>query len=156
MGIQNVYEDYDTRFEAFASFLKFVSPNVPNIPRFVQGTSRSASQASTAVDDYVKLFQPISEFDVTTTLYRGLSGREATKSAIYLTDNATVAATYVKNGMSVHSYKVTRFALFKLEQLGKLTHYTGKHKVTGLTKTEYVFPSKDLVKAINKIGTPFK
>lgn len=58
--------------------------------------------------------------------------------------------------MSVHSYKVTRFVLFKLEQLGKLTHYTGKHKVTGLTNTEYVFPSKDLVKAINKIGTPFK
>ena len=75
------------------------------------------------LDDYVKLFQPISEFDVTTTLYRGLSGREATKSVI-LTDNATVAAIYVKNGMSVHSYKVTRFALFKLEQLGKLTHYT--------------------------------
>lgn len=76
-------------------------PNVPFLA--TKGPSTKAAEAtvvaeaqSASVARYQKLFKPISEFDVTKTLYRGTTGSEASSTVLFLTEDATVAATYVK------------------------------------------------------------
>ena len=89
-------------------------------------------------------------------MFRGFSGNESSSSSIFFTDDAAVAASYVKEGLSIHSIKVSEFALAKLEQTGKLFRLRGKNGTTGITSNEFEFVGKDLIEAITKISTPFK
>jgi RHS repeat-associated protein len=118
----------------------------------IEATSTVATTSS-KVAGYLKLFKPINEFDFTKTLYRGLTGTEATSAQIFLTDNAALAATYVKNGGKVMQYEMTNFAIKSLEQTGELTYKTGIH-VAGEATTEFMFSGKDIVKALNEVAKP--
>jgi hypothetical protein len=79
-------------------------------------------------------------------------GAEAGASTLFLTDNAAVAATYVKNGGSVVSYEINQFALKSLEATGELSLKTGMHGTAGAVSTEYMFAGKNLVEALNSIA----
>jgi RHS repeat-associated protein len=102
--------------------------------------------------NYLKLLKPIDEFDPVKTLYRGTTGSETNSVALFLTDDAAIAATYVKNGGKVMSYDLSQSSLFILEQAGKLNKLSGKHLIGGATSTEYKFIGKDVVNALNSIG----
>jgi len=118
--------------------------------------SESAISAGKTVQEYGQLFKPINEFDFTVKIYRGLTGTEKGADAIFMTSDATVAATYIKKGLSVMSYEVTSYSLKALEQSKELFLLTGKHGPTGITNTEYMFTGKNLVEALNLIAQPFK
>jgi hypothetical protein len=122
--------------------------------RYLSSGAAVAHSTTKGSNFYLKLFKPSNEFDVTTTLYRGLTGSEAGATQIFLTNDAAVAATYVKNGMQVMQYQVTRYSLKVLEQTGELLLKTGKHGSSGITSTEYMFQGKHLVDALNKIAKP--
>ncbi len=121
--------------------------------KLISNTVKESAKRS--VDDFIRLFTPQSEFDVSKTLYRGTTGSEATSSAIFLTDDATVAATYVKNGGQVMEYQITHYSTFELEMAGELTKKTGIHGTTGIVNTEYMFEGRELVKALNSIAKPY-
>jgi len=114
--------------------------------------ARQLIEASLGAARYLKLFTPLNELDVVTTLYRGTTGSEAGSSVLFLTEDAAVAATYVKNGGQVVSYDVTQFALKSLQASGELSLKTGIHGTTGAISTEYMFQGKDLVEALNSIA----
>ncbi|MBX2922733.1 MAG: hypothetical protein KF746_11115 [Chitinophagaceae bacterium] len=116
----------------------------------------ASSPAGKAVADFVKLFKPINEFDVTTTLYRGTTGTEQGSSILFLTNDATVAATYIKQGGQVMQYEMSQFSLKSLEYSNELRFATGIHGPTGKVSTEYIFEGKNLVEALNSIATPLK
>lgn len=106
--------------------------------------------------NYAKLLAPTNEYDVVKTLYRGTTGSEAGSTVLFLTDDAAVAATYVKNGGQVMQYPVTQFGLKSLEQAGELTMKTGTHGATGAVSTEYMFQGKDLVQTLNSLAKPLQ
>lgn len=144
--------DTDSRLKAFTSHVSMAFINsAPPLRNPGTSIASNAGQQTNKVDDFVKLLNPIDEFDAAIPLYRGFTGTEKASQVIFYTDDAAVAATYVKNGMSVHSINVSQFALSKLEQGGNLIRLTGKHGSTGITNTEYQFIGKDLVQAILKI-----
>jgi RHS repeat-associated protein len=115
-----------------------------------------ASPPVTGATQYLAKFTPKDPFDVSRTLYRGTTGSEVGSSALFLTDDAAVAATYVKNGGQVMQYSIPMSALKELEYTGDLILKTGKHGVTGVTSIEYMFQGKNLVDALNTIAKPFK
>jgi len=113
---------------------------------------RQVEKAATSVSKYLKLFKPQNEFDLVKTLYRGTTGSEAGSSILFLTDDAAVAATYIKNGGEVASYELTNFSLKSLQAAGELSLKTGMHGTTGAISTEYMFQGKNLVEALNTIA----
>ncbi len=113
-----------------------------------RGTTVTAKSSS----NFLKLLKPLDEFDEAVTLFRGTTGSEASSASIFLTDNAAVAATYIKNGGQVASYRVSQFAIKQLEQSGALNLLKGIHNTTGQISTEYQFIGKELVKAINQLA----
>ncbi len=116
---------------------------VPVIPVAASGASK-----------YLNLFKPTSQFDPVRTLYRGTTGSETGATTIFLTDNAAVAATYVKNGGQVMEYQLADFSLQSLRFSGQLTLKTGTHGATGVVSTEYMFQGSDIVKALNILAKP--
>jgi RHS repeat-associated protein len=123
--------------------------------KILSNTSKAISQSINKTDELLNLLKPIDEFDTTVTLFRGTTGSEASSSIMFLTDNASVAATYIKNAGSVHSYKISAFALEKLKVSGNLEILKGIHGTLGKVNTEFKFIGKDLVNAINSLGKPF-
>ncbi|WP_074406731.1 RHS repeat domain-containing protein [Aquimarina megaterium] len=114
------------------------------------------TKATMSSSKFVKLLQPVDEFDEAVTLFRGTTGSEAGSSSLFLTDNAAVAATYIKNGGQVVSYRVSQYALKFLEQSGSLNLFRGIHKATGKVNNEFQFIGKELVEAMNKLANPLK
>lgn len=109
------------------------------------------------VDDFVKLFKPINAEDVTTTLFRGTTGSEGKGNLLFLTNDASVAATYVKNGGQVMKYEVTNSSLFNLQQRGMLTiNPKDMHMINGqqIYHTTYEFTGSNLRQALNQIAKP--
>jgi hypothetical protein len=137
--------------------LGVVVPNVLIRPLTIATTAQRVanSPVGRATADFIKLFKPTNEFDFTKTLYRGTTGSETGSTIIFLTDDAAVAATYVKNGGQVMQYEMTQFSLKSLQSSGELTMKIGTHGITGVPSTEYVFSGKNLVEAVNTIATPF-
>ncbi len=121
-------------------------------PAFKYVGSKFFTKAVTEEVNYLKLLKSIDEFDPVKTLYRGTTGSEANSALLFLTDDAAVAATYVKNGGKVVSYDLSQSSLFMLEQAGKLNKLSGKHLIGGATSTEYKFVGKEIVNALNSIG----
>jgi RHS repeat-associated protein len=119
-------------------------------------TQRVANSGGKAVADFIKLFKPINELDVTTTLYRGTTGSEKTSSIIFLTNDAKVAATYVKQGGQVMQYEMSQFSVKSLITTGELELKTGINGINGAVSTEYMFKGKKLVEAVNSIAEPLK
>jgi hypothetical protein len=119
----------------------------------IEATSTLA-KTSSKVAGYLKLMSPLNEFDVVKTLYRGTTGSEVGSATLFLTDNAAVAASYVKNGGQVMKYEITNFALKSLETTAELSTKTGIHGTAGAVSTEYMFQGKDLVKTLNEIAKP--
>jgi len=113
---------------------------------------KQVEKAATSVSEYLKLFKPQNEFDLVKTLYRGTTGSEAGSSILFLTDDAAVAATYIKNGGEVASYELTNFSLKSLQAAGELSLKTGMHGTTCAISTEYMFQGKNLVEALNTIA----
>ncbi len=112
--------------------------------------------ATVSSSKFIKLLKPISEFDEAVTLFRGTTGSEAGSASLFLTDNAAVAATYVKNGGQVVSYRVSQYSLKFLESSGALNLFKGIHKTTGIVNNEFQFVGKELVKALNMLANPLK
>jgi hypothetical protein len=65
----------------------------------------------TAGADYSKVMSATGEFDPVKTLYRGTTGSEAKSSAIFLTDNAEVAKSYMQNSGQVMKYELSNAGL---------------------------------------------
>jgi len=134
------------------------------LPNFIKGGTVAANSRTVTdvapkaiggnADDFVKLLTPNQSVDVTKILHRGTTGSEAGANLIILTDDAVVAATYVKNGGQIMSYPVSDYALKALEFTGHLTKATGTHGVTGKINTEFFFEGAELVKALMKIAKP--
>ena len=108
---------------------------------------RSSDELFTVSDDLVRGIKPKSEYDVT-TLYRGLTGSEGAGPAIFLTDDAAVAATYAKDGLDVASYQLSQQGLEALREAGKLELLTGVHG-TGVVSREFKFIGPSLREAVN-------
>jgi hypothetical protein len=77
---------------------------------------------------------------------------------IFLTDNESVARSYVKNGGQVMSYEVSEYSLFNLRQRGMLTvmediHSTGQQAIR---HTTYQFTGSNVRSALNQIAKPTK
>jgi len=113
------------------------------------------SSVGRTVSEFLDLFKPIDGLDFTKTIYRGTTGKESGRTILFLTDNAEVAATYIKNGGQVMQYEMTPFSLTRLYQSGEMTYRTGKHGMLGVTVTEYVFTGENLVEALNLIAKPY-
>lgn len=111
---------------------------------------------SKAASGFKKLLTPVDEFDAAITIYRGTTGSEVTSSLLFATENATVAASYVKNGGQVVSYRISQFGLKSLEASGQLTYKTGMHGPVGTVSKEYVFKGKELIEYLNTIAAPLK
>ncbi|WP_219007613.1 DUF6443 domain-containing protein [Aquimarina litoralis] len=126
--------------------------------KWIVTLARGGKLVTTTVSSsrFVKLLKPVSEFDEAVTLFRGTTGSEAGSLSLFLTDNAAVAATYVKNGGQVVSYRVSQYALKFLEQSGSLNRFKGIHKATGAVNNEFQFIGKELVEALNKLANPLK
>ncbi|MDN3694671.1 hypothetical protein QWZ06_21570 [Chryseobacterium tructae] len=128
---------------------------VRNIASKAGGTAAKTVAGASESVDYGKMLTSTSEFDPSKTLYRGLSGKEAIKSEIYLTDNVEVAQSYVKNGQQVMQYDLSNSGLYMLEKTGELEFKTGINTGSTTISTEYLFKGKDLVKTINGKATPY-
>jgi hypothetical protein len=118
-----------------------------------------ATKSATAVQtgtNFQKILTPIDEFDAAVTIYRGTTGSETASSIMFATENASVAASYVKNGGQVVSYRVSQFGLKSLESSGQLTYKTGMHGIEGIVSKEYVFRGKELIEYLNSIATSLK
>lgn len=111
---------------------------------------------NSSVDDFIKLFKPIDEYDVIKTLYRGTTGSEGSGNLLFLTDDATVAASYIKNGGQVMKYEVRSDALFSLRQQGLLKLKEDIHKIGSkeIRHTTYQFSGSNLRLAFNQIAKP--
>jgi len=111
------------------------------------------------VEDFVKLFKPLNEYDLTKTLYRGITGSEGQGSFIFLTDDVTVAASYATKNGQIMRYEISQSSIFNLEQRRLLTvNPKDMHMVGGkqIYHTTYEFSLPELRKALNQIGTPNK
>ncbi|MEX0273997.1 MAG: DUF6443 domain-containing protein [Flavobacteriaceae bacterium] len=152
---------HNNRADAFFSvfdpglFLVAVTANIWKVLGLgddaVRGANVTAKTGLSTADDFKKLITPLDEFDDATTLFRGTTGSESKAGSIFFTDNASVAATYVKNGGSVKQFRISNFAISSLEQSGHLQKFTGIHGTVGKTSTEYKFIGKELVNAINQL-----
>jgi RHS repeat-associated protein len=107
-----------------------------------------------SADDFTRLFKPQHELDFTKTLYRGTTGSEKSGSFLFLTDDASVAATYVENGGRVMSYEVTNYSLYNLEQRGLLEVLPDIHMIGGkeIRHTTFLFKDGNIRKALNQIA----
>ncbi|WP_188375393.1 RHS repeat domain-containing protein [Winogradskyella haliclonae] len=149
---------YDNKAEAIFSvvdvnlFLINTSVSILKYFSFSDDVGRSSKVLGSSVDDFVKMLKPLDDLDSARTLYRGTTGSEKGAATMFLTDNSQVAATYVKNGGSVMSFRISDFAIKKLEMLGNLAQKTGMHGQTGAINTEYMFSGKNLIEALMKIG----
>lgn len=123
---------------------------------FVETSANTAGNISKTASGFKKLLTPINEFDTAITIYRGTTGSEATSSILFATENAAVAASYVKNGGQVVSYRVSQFGLKSLESSGQLTYKTGMHGTAGTVSKEYVFKGNELIAYLNSIAAPLK
>lgn len=110
--------------------------------------------AAAGAVDYSKILSSTSEFDPSKTLFRGTTGSEAGSNALFLTDDAAVAGTYIKNGGQVMQYDLSNSGMYMLEKTGELEYKTGIHTGSNTISTEYLFKGKDLVKAVNGKATP--
>jgi len=114
---------------------------------------RTAAAAAEAID-YSKILTSTSEFDPSKTLFRGTTGSEAGSNTLFLTDDATVAASYIKNGGKVMEYDISSSGLHKLQYTGEVDIYKGINQGSNVVSTEYKFMGKDLVKAVNGKAKP--
>ncbi|UPK67195.1 RHS repeat domain-containing protein [Chitinophaga filiformis] len=128
----------------------FAKLSVKTIPFF-----KKAAPVIKDAAEYLKIMKPKDEFDAVKTLYRGTTGSEAGSTILFLTDDAAVAATYVKNGGQVMEYEISQYALFALKNAGELEMKTGIH-VAGQISTEYMFLGKNVVEAVNSLAKPLK
>ena len=140
--------------------LKFFK-NIKNFNKWGKGLGKLFSKTKQLhtvnnATNYKNLFTAENEFDAVKVLYRGLTGSEKSSSIIFLTDDAEVAATYVKNGMKVMKYQITERGAKTLELSQQLTIGPGKHLKGGKTSQEYAFYGKKLVEALNAIAEPLK
>ncbi len=112
------------------------------------------SSLKNTVDDFVKLFNPADAYDPVKTLYRGTTGSEGKGNLLFLTDDATVAATYVKNGGQVMKYELSHSSIYNLRQRGMLTMKEDIHKVgtQEVRHSTYEFSGSNLREALNKIA----
>ena len=120
-------------------------------------SSKIATSSNTVANNssnYSKLLQSSDDFDPIRTIYRGTTGSEGSSSVLFATDNASVAASYVKNGGQVVEYQLSLSGLKTLEYTGELTYKVGLHGVNGAKSTEYMFQGRDLIKALNEIAKP--
>ncbi|TLX24037.1 hypothetical protein FE904_19150, partial [Chryseobacterium indologenes] len=127
---------------------------VRNIASKAGGTAAKAVAGASEGVDYGKMLTSTSEFDPSKTLFRGTTGSEAGSSALFLTDDAAVAGTYIKNGGQVMQYDLSNSGLYMLEKTGELEYKTGIHSGSNTISTEYLFKGKDLVKAVNEKAVP--
>jgi len=74
-----------------------------------------------------------SEFDVTTTLYRGTTGSEQDSGPLFMTDDPGYASSYVKNGGSVQQVTIPRSALNQMLYNGDCSTFNGYNSVGGST-----------------------
>lgn len=74
----------------------------------------------------------------------------------FLTDNADVAASYIKNGGKVMKYEVSNYALFNLRQRGILNTLEDIHKIGGkeIRHFTYKFEGSNVRQALNQIAKP--
>ncbi|MDR4953814.1 RHS repeat-associated core domain-containing protein [Chryseobacterium sp. ES2] len=121
---------------------------VRNIASKAGGTAAKAVVGASEGVNYGKMLTSTSEFDPSKTLFRGTTGSEAGSSALFLTDDAAVAGTYIKNGGQVMQYDLSNSGLYMLEKTGELEYKTGIHSGSNTISTEYLFKGKDLVKAV--------
>lgn len=149
--------DEERRKNFINSGLGVIMPNALIRPLTIATAVQKVASSSVgkAVADFIKLFKPINEFDFTKTLYRGTTGSETGSAIIFLTDDAAVAATYVKNGGQVMQYEMTQFSLKSLVATGEVEMKMGIHGI-GVPNTEYMFKGKNLVEAINTIAKPIQ
>ncbi|UMY66619.1 MULTISPECIES: DUF6443 domain-containing protein [unclassified Flavobacterium] len=128
--------------------------------RVLIGLSRAASvgeEVTTTVattNKYAAVLAPMNEFDPMVTLYRGSTGSEMGSTSLFLTDNAEVAASYVKNGGQVMQYQISTSGLRSLEASQQLLKNAGIHSGQTTISTEYQFIGKDLVETLNGLATP--
>lgn len=94
------------------------------------------------------------EFDPVKTLYRGTTGSE-TASGIFLTDDISVAKSYILNGGQAMKYEISSSGLYQLEHSGELILGRGINTGSTTISTEYQFIGKELVNEINKLARPF-
>jgi len=127
---------------------------VRNIASKAGGTAAKAVAGASEGVNYGKMLTSTSEFDPSKTLFRGTTGSEAGSSALFLTDDAAVAGTYIKNGGQVMQYDLSNSGLYMLEKTGELEYKTGIHSGSNTISTEYLFKGKDLVKAVNEKAVP--
>ncbi|KFF12745.1 hypothetical protein IW15_08105 [Chryseobacterium soli] len=88
------------------------------------------------------------------TLFRGTTGSESGSSLLFLTDDAVVASSYIKNGGQLMKYDISNSGLYQLKYTGKLDIYKGINQGSNIISTEYKFMGKDIVNAVNKLATP--
>ncbi len=112
------------------------------VKRLVSKAGKTVAGTSDAVD-YVKVLTSASEFDPVKTLYRGTTGSEAGSNALFLTDDAAVAGSYIKNGGQVMQYDLSNSGIYMLEKTGELEYKTGIHIGSSTVSTEYLFKGKD-------------
>jgi len=134
------------------------------LPQFIKaGTAAVNNRAlvnvapkviGTSTDEFLRVLTPKPGVDAIKILHRGTTGSETGSNLLILTDDVTVAATYVKNGGQVMSFHVSEFGLKALEFSGHLTKSTGSHGTLGKLSTEYWFETKELVNALMKLAEP--
>ncbi len=74
------------------------------------------------------------------TLYRGTTGSEGDKGALFMTDDLGMAKTYVKNGGQVIKVVIPRSTLNQMYHFNDLTYPTGLHTLGGNNIVqEYMF-----------------
>lgn len=81
-------------------------------------------------------------------LHRDLTGSEGSGTAIFFSDNAAVAATYIKNGGSVVEVAVSKVQVQKMIWSKQVQTLRGIHGPTGIISTEYKFLGSELRQAV--------
>ena len=108
------------------------------------------------VQSMLNLLKPQNADEAVTTLYRGTTGSEGTGQFLFLTDDATVAASYAKNNGQVVQYNLSSTALYQLRQRGALEVLNDINATTSIRHNTFKFVGKDLKNALNTIATPLK
>ncbi|PWW17012.1 RHS repeat-associated protein [Chryseobacterium sp. AG844] len=102
-----------------------------------------------------KILSSTDEFDPLVTLFRGTTGSESGSSLLFLTDDAAVASTYIKNGGQLMQYEISNSGIYQLRYTGQLDVYKGINQGSNVISTEYKFIGKDVVNAVNKLAKPY-
>ncbi|WP_452601292.1 3-coathanger stack domain-containing protein [Pontimicrobium sp. MEBiC06410] len=122
----------------------------------------SGSSASSKSDDFVEILKATDDvFDPTITLYRGYTGSESSGTIIYLTDDVSVAASYVKNGGSVMKFELSESGLYRLQNAESTASRLNIlpndiHMIGGkqIKHTTYEFVGEEVRKALNVLAKP--